>query len=382
MDLSLNPEQTALRDSLRHFLRDCYPLEARTRASRDGAGWRPEIWQRLGQELGILGAAFPEELGGSGGGAVEHMVIQEELGAVLALEPYLESVVIGGGLLRQAGGPAARAVLQTLLSGAAAVAVGLHEAAGRYALGHVATTARREGGGWRLDGAKVAVAAAPWSRWLIVSARTAGAATDAHGISLFLVERDRPGVSLCEFHTLDGRRAADVVLDGVTLPAGALLGEAGGALAPIEQVADAAIAALGAEAVGLMDPMLRQTVEYTGQRQQFGQRLSSFQALQHRMADMLMQLELARSAVYGVTLALDAPAEERALAASAAKVTVDRALRFVGQNAVQLHGGMGMSDEVPVTLYFRRATVIANLFGSTDHHLGRFARLSRHSRSD
>jgi len=373
MDLSLNPEQVALRDSLRTFLKDLYPIAARTQASREGPGWRPDIWRRLGSELGILGAAFPESLGGSGGGAVEHMVIMEELGAVLALEPYLESVVIGGGLLQRVAGSAAQEVLQSVLAGEEALAVAWLEPEARFDLAHVATTARPQGDGWRLDGRKAAVVGAPWASRLIVTARTAGEAGDPHGISLFLVERNRPGISLREFHTIDGRRAADVVLEGVTLPRSALLGEEGASLGLLERVADEAVAAMGAEAVGLMDRMLQDTVAYTQERRQFGQRIASFQALQHRMADMLMQLELARSAVYGATLTLDASPVERALAASAAKVTVDQATRFVSQNAVQLHGGMGMSDEVPVTQYFRRATVMGSTLGSIDHHLARFA---------
>ena len=375
MDLSLNPEQAALRDSLRAFLRDRYPLTLRTSASREGPGWRPEIWRQLGRELGMLGAAFPESLGGSGGSAVEHMVIMEELGAVLALEPYLESVVIGGGILRRTPGPAAREVLPAVLAGEDVVTAAWVEAQAGLDAARTATTARLQDGGWRLDGRKVAVVAAPWGSRFIVSARTGGAAGDTAGISLFLVEHDRPGVGMHAFHTLDGRRAADLVFDAVVLPRSALLGEEGGALGLIEQVADEAVAASGAEAVGLMQRMLQDTVAYTQQRRQFGQRLASFQALQHRMADMLMQLELARSAVCGATLALDGEPVERAKAASAAKVTVDQALRFVGQNAVQLHGGMGMSDEIPVTHCFRRATVMAGQLGSVDHHLARFARL-------
>jgi butyryl-CoA dehydrogenase len=375
MDLTLNPEQAALRDSLQAFLRDRYPLSARLSASREGPGWRPDIWRALGSQLGILGAAFPEALGGSGGGAVEHMVIMEELGAALALEPYLESVVLAGGLLRRVPGAAAREALQCVLGGEAAVAVAWLEPQARFDLSRVATTARAHDGGWRLDGRKVAVVGAPWaSRW-IVTARTSGAAGDAQGISLFLVESDRAGITSLPFFTLDGRRAADVEFDGLLLPRSALLGEEGAALGLLEQVADEGIAAWGAEAVGLMDRMLHDTVAYTQQRRQFGQIIASFQALQHRMADMLMQLELARSAVYGVTLTLDAEPVERAKAASAAKVTVDQALKFVAQNAVQLHGGMGMSDEVAITHCFRRATVLGSLLGSVDHHLGRFARL-------
>jgi alkylation response protein AidB-like acyl-CoA dehydrogenase len=375
MDFLLDPEQAQLRDSLQVFLRDQYPLAART-AACEAAGWRPDVWRRLGsRELGVLGAAFDEAHGGSGGGPVEHLVVQQAFGAALVLEPYLESVVIAGGLLRRAGGTAAAQALRRVLDGDDSVAVGWLESGARFDLAQVATTAQPVPDGWRLDGRKVAVVGAGWGSQLLVTARTDGAAREAHGISLFLVPRDAPGVTLHAFHTLDGRRAADVVLDGVTLPPQALLGAPGAALPWLEQVADEAVAAQCAEAVGLMERMLRDTVDYTRQRRQFGQPIASFQALQHRMADMLMHLELARSATYGALLSSAADADERARVASTAKVTVDEALRFVGQNAVQLHGGMGMSDATPVTHCFRRATVLGCSLGSRDHHLARFARL-------
>lgn len=375
MDFSLTLEQTQLRDSLQAFLRDQYPLAARTAACHT-LGWRPEIWQRLGTELGILGAAFDEAQGGSGGGPVEHMVIQQALGEALALEPYLESVVMAGGLLRRAPGPLAATTLAQVLAGQDTVAVGWLEAGARFDLAHVATTARAVDGGWRLDGHKVAVVGAPWGSKLLLTARTAGLVGDEKGISLFLIDRHTAGVQLRPFHTLDGRRAADVHLVGAQVPATALLGTAGAALPVLEQVADEAVAAQCAEAVGLMTRLLQDTVDYTKQRSQFGQRISTFQALQHRMADMLMHLELARSATYAATLSLQADATERARAVSTAKVTVDDALRFISQNAVQLHGGMGMSDAVAVTHYFRRATVLGSSLGSRDHHLARFARLA------
>lgn len=376
MDFSLNPEQSQLRDALQAFLRDHDGLAERNAASA-ALGWRPELWRRLGSELGFLGAGFDESLGGSGGGAVEHMVIMEALGAAMALEPYLDSVVVAGGLLRRSPGTPARDALRSVIAGEDAVAVAWSAPPARAALSHVATTAQATGGGWRLDGRKGAVVGAGWGSRLLVTARTGGAVDDEPGISLFLVDRSAPGVSLREFHTLDGRRAAEVAFDGAVVPADALLGEAGAALPLLEQVADEAIAAQCAEGVGLMARLLDDTVRYTKQRRQFGQPVSSFQALQHRMADMLMHLELARSATCGATLSLGAAPRERALAASAAKVTVDEALRFVSQNAVQLHGGMGMSDETPVTHGFRRATVMMSVLGTREHHLARFARLER-----
>lgn len=377
MNLSTSHEQNLLSASLGAFLRDQYPIAARTAASRSAIGWRPDIWRTLGRELGILGAAFPEALGGSGGGPVETMLIMEQLGAALVLEPFLESVVIAGGLLRRVAGDAAQEALAGILAGDETIAVAWSEPQARFGLSRVATTARREGAGWRLDGRKVAVVGAQWGSRLIVTARTSGTQAETTGISLFLLERDLPGVTLHEYHTIDGRRAADLILDGAMLPARALLGEEGAAFDLVELVADEAVAAVCAEAVGLMAQMLDDTVDYTKQRRQFGQPISSFQVLQHRMADMMMQLELARSAVYGATLKLGADPVERAKAVSAAKVTCDQACRYVGQNAVQLHGGMGMSDELALTHYFRRATVIGNTLGSADYHLARFARLDR-----
>lgn len=377
MNFSTSHEQNALSDSLASFLRDQYPIAARTAASRSALGWRPDIWRTLGGELGILAAAFPEEQGGTGGGPVETMLIMEQLGAALVLEPFLESVVMAGGLLRRVPGSVAGQALAAILAGGDSIAVGWSEPQARFSLSQVATTARREGDRWRLDGRKVAVVGAQWGSRLIVTARSSGAQGERDGISLFLLERDLPGVSLHEYHTIDGRRAADVILDRVLLPASALLGTEDAALDLVELVADEAVAAICAETVGLMGRMLADTVDYTKQRRQFGQQISSFQVLQHRMADMMIQLELARSAVYGATLKLGAEPVERGKAVSAAKVSCDQACRHVGQNAVQLHGGMGMSDELALTHYFRRATVIGNTLGSADDHLARFARLER-----
>jgi len=398
MHFTLTSEQAQLRDALQHFLRDQYPLAARTQAAQ-ADGWRPGIWRRLGAELGVLGAGFAEHQGGSGGGAVEHLVVMEALGEALVLEPYVESVVLAGRLLtapfadpvqnRDGDGDAAAppadcasaarasAAWAEVLRGDAVAAVAWAEAAACCQPKYVATRAQPTTQGWRLEGAKAAVVAAPWARHLLVSARTAGAVDDAQGISLFLVDAGTPGLRLRPFHTLDGRRAADVEFDGATLPPTALLGPMGQALPLLAQALDEAVSAQCAESVGLMARLLRETVDYTRQRRQFGQPIASFQVLQHRMADMLMQLELARSATYGATLALDdADAAARACAVSAAKVTVDDALRFIGQNAIQLHGGMGMSDATPVTHGFRRATVIEASLGSRAHHLARFTQLS------
>lgn len=377
MDFTFTDEQQMLRDNLAAYLRDHYAFETRRGASLSDDGWRPDFWRAMATDLGILGAALPESVGGLDGTAVDQMIIMEELGRALVLEPYLESVVVAGALLNAAGGAAAGELLRAIVRGEAVATLAWSEPAARHAFQTVRTRAVRDGAGWRLTGAKAVVAAAPWATSLLVTARTGGRDGDSEGISLFLIDRDAPGLDMRAYPTIDGRRAADLTLDDVAVGAEALIGREGGALPLIEEAGDRGIAAITAETVGVTRFMLDATVEYTRQRRQFGQAIASFQALQHRMVDMFMQVEMANSAMYLATLKLDQEPVERALAASAAKVTAANACRFVGQNAIQLHGGMGMTDELAVTHYFRRATVIEHDYGSADYHLARFDRLSR-----
>jgi alkylation response protein AidB-like acyl-CoA dehydrogenase len=245
----------------------------------------------------------------------------------------------------------------------------------RYDLADIATSAVKDADGWRLEGSKAVVMAAPWADRLIVAARTAGVPGDGPGLSLFIVDPAAAGVTLHSYPTIDGRRAADIDLVGVRAPAEALIGPEGGALPLLEAMRDRAIAAQAAEAAGLLGKLLDDTVDYTKQRSQFGQPLASFQVLQHRMVDMYMQVEMVRSAAILATLKLDGDPVERAKAASAAKVTLANACRFVGQNAVQLHGGMGMTDELAIGHYFKRATLLESEHGSADWHLARHAAL-------
>lgn len=377
MDFSFTDEQTALRDSLRRFLGDRYSFESRSAAARSEQGWRPEIWTAFARDLGLLGIGVPESRGGYGGGAVEHMIVLEEIGRTLVIEPYLETVVIGAGALAQAEGDRARHTLSSIVDGESVVAFAWAEPTMRYAAADIEARAVRDGNGWRLDGHKAVVTAAPWADLLLVAARTGGTPGETQGLSLFLVEKNAPGVTTKDYPTIDGRRASDIIFEKVMLPADALIGDEGGAAPVIEQIIDRAIAALSAEAVGAMSRLHRDTIDYTKQRRQFGQPLASFQVLQHRMVDMFMQIEMAVSATYLATLKLDASLLERARAASTAKVTVGNACRFVGQNAVQLHGGMGMTDELPVGHYFKRTTMIEGEFGTVDHHLARHATIAR-----
>jgi alkylation response protein AidB-like acyl-CoA dehydrogenase len=372
MDFSFNDEQRMLRDSLSSFLADTYDFDARKKAIVAEPGWRPDIWRALAQDLGVLGAALPEEMGGLGGGPIDTLVVMEELGKALVVEPYLETVVIGAGLLKRIDTPAATKAVAEIIAGERMVALAWGEPKGRYDAADVSTRAVRDGAGWRLDGRKAVVTGAPMADQLIVTARTAGEQRDAEGISLFLVDKAAAGVVVRDYVTVDGRQASEIALDGVSLTADALLGEQGAGLPLVEQVLDEARAALCAEALGVMSQLLAQTLAYTKQRRQFGHAISDFQVLQHRMVDMFIQHEQAVSMTYMATLKLDQPAAERAKAVSAAKAFVGKACRFVGQNAVQTHGGIALTNELALSHYFKRASMIESELGSVDWHLARY----------
>jgi alkylation response protein AidB-like acyl-CoA dehydrogenase len=331
------------------------------------------VWSAFANDLGILAMTFPQRVGGSGLDAVATLVVMEEFGRALVLEPYLETIVLCGGLLARAGGTFADRMLERIGAGQEVLAFAALESESRYDIANIATTARRDAGGWVLDGTKAVVTAAPWASYLVVAARTAGSRGERKGLSLFLVSCLVPGVSMVSYPTIDGRRAADVTFDRVRVPSDALVGGEGEAIEPIEHSTDEAIAALSAEAIGLMSKLHEDTLEYAKQRRQFGQAIGRFQVLQHRLVDMYMEVELARSAAYLATLRLSAPARERARAASAAKVAINKTCRMVGQNAIQIHGGMGMTDDLAVSHSFRRATTIELELGTTDFHLARYA---------
>jgi alkylation response protein AidB-like acyl-CoA dehydrogenase len=383
MDFKLTKEQELLRDGLAKFLATRYDLDKSRTAAKTGAGWQPDIWRGFADELGILGATLPEDVGGMGGGPVELMVIAEALGQALVVEPYVDTVVVAGGLLRRAGTEAATSVLAKIVAGTAIVALAAAEPTSGDHLPDVSTTAQRDGDDWVLRGSKVVAVAAPLATHLLISARTSGGRSDTDGISLFLSPFDPanppPGVVVHGYRTIDDRRAADIGLDGLRLPARALLGNAGQAWASLTQARDEGAAAICSEAVGGMRKVLADTVEYSKQRRQFGQPIGSFQVLQHRMVDMYIELEQAVAAVHLAVLHLEAEPPIRARAISAAKATIGRAARFIGQNAVQLHGGMGMTEELAIGHYFKRLTAIQYEFGSTDYHLARYAELTKPS---
>ncbi|MBI5336045.1 MAG: acyl-CoA dehydrogenase family protein [Burkholderiales bacterium] len=376
MNLSHTEDQLALQDSLRRFLARDYGFEQRRRIAADDPGFSRAAWATYA-ELGLLALPFAEELGGLGGRTVDAALIAQTLGAHLALEPFVPTVVLAGGLLRDVGNEAQReAHLAPLMAGEQILTLAHHEAGSRYADSYVATTAARQGDGWVLDGHKTVVLAAAAADVLIVSARTAGGVRDAEGISLFLVPRDAAGVSLRPYVNHDATRAADVTLQGLTLPDSARLGAVGQALPALERVLDQARAVLCAEAVGIMAALNDATLEYLKTRKQFGVAIGTFQALKHRMAEMAMAAEQARSMALLAAVKADAPdAVQRRRAVSAAKAYVGQQARFVGQQAVQLHGGMGVTDELIVSHHFKRLTLINASLGDADHHLGRFSEL-------
>lgn len=376
MDFNFTEEQTMLRDTVASYLQDNYGFDTRQKLIKSETGWSPAVWHAFAEELGILGAPFAEDVGGLGGGPLENMIVMEEIGKQLVVEPYLGTVVIGGGFLKRSGASIASDVIAKIISGEVIIAFAYAEPQGRYNLADLTTTAKKDGASYVLNGKKAVVIGAPWATHLIVTARTGGSQRNTLGVSVFLVDKAAAGITTRDYPTVDGQRASEVTFENVRVAAESMLGDENHGLALVERVVDEAIAAISAEAVGTMQRMHEQTLDYARQRKQFGAPLASFQVLQHRMVDMFMNLEQSISMTYMATLKLDESAEERAKAASAAKVQIGKACRFVGQNAIQIHGGMGMTDELAVGHYFKRATMIEGQFGSVDHHLRRYEGLS------
>lgn len=378
MKFDYSEEQQLVADSVRRFVAQDYGFEVRRRIVASEAGYSREVWAKIAQ-IGLLGLPFASELGGFGGRAVDMMSVMEAMGDALMVEPYLSTVALGGQFVARGGSAGQkREVIPAIVDGRLAMAFAQTEEGARYDLAHVATRARKERDDYVIDGVKRAVVHAPCAHRLVVSARTSGAHADRAGVSLFLVDAKAPGVSMEAYRTLDGMRAADVTLRSVAVPAGALIGKEGEALGLIEEVTDYAIALLCAEAVGAMKFACDATLEYLKTRKQFGVPIGSFQALQHRMVDMVVSYEQARSMASLACARVDTEkdASRRKRVVSAAKIKIADTCRHVSQESVQLHGGMGMSDELKVSHTFRRLTAIARQLGDADHHLERFARNS------
>lgn len=376
MDFSLNEEQQLLKDSVDRFVRDNCELAKRRTIVASDDGFSRKHWATMA-ELGWLGAALPEEYGGIGGGPIETMVIMEGFGRGLVVEPYLATVVLGSSLLLGGASDAVKsALLPQLAEGRLHLAFAFAEAQSRFDLFDVVTSAGKNGSGYILNGHKGVVIHGGTADKIIVSARTAGGAREKDGITLFLVDGNASGVSRRSYMTIDGLRAAEITLENVRLPAEAIIGEVDDGLPLIDDVVRRGIAAIAAEAVGIMDTMQTLTNEYLKTREQFGRPLAKFQALQHRMVDILIACEECRSAMLVATLRLDeADGALRDKAVAAAKVKIGQHGRFVGENAIQLHGGMGMTDEMHITHYFKRLAMIDTMFGDHAHHLKRYMAL-------
>ena len=372
MDFDLSEEQRLLKDSVERLVADQYDFEQRKKYMAEPDGFSASLWSQYA-ELGLLALPFEESLGGFGGGAVEMMIVMEAFGRGLILEPFFATVVLGGGLVNRAGSEAQRAaMIPQIAQGKLKLAFAHIERHSRWNLADVATTAREQDGGWVLDGAKGVVLHGDSADKLLVTARVSGGQRDRDGIGLFLVDGGAQGVSRRGYPTQDGLRAAEVTLSGALAEP---LGEPGAALPVVERVVDSAIAALCAEAVGVMAAMQETTLEYLKTRQQFGRPIGDFQALQHRAVDMFTAVEQARSmALLATVMAGEEDEAERRKSLSAAKVQIGRSGRHVGQEAIQLHGGIGVTMEYKVGHYFKRMAMIDQMFGDADHHLAALAR--------
>jgi alkylation response protein AidB-like acyl-CoA dehydrogenase len=377
VDFNYSDEQQMLQDSVQKFVYSQYDFDTRRKVIESKSGFSSEYWS-LFAELGWLTVPFREEDGGFGARAVDLMVVMEEFGKGMVVEPFVPTAVISGGLISELGSAAQKeSMISAIMDGSLQLATAYAETDSRWNLACVATSATKSGESYVINGDKIVVLNAPAADQILVVARTSGDTRDRDGISVFVVDSAAPGVTMRAYTNVDGHRAAELHLQDVKVTAEALLGSEGKALAALEKVIDMATLAVCAEAVGAMDCLLKKTVEYAKTRKQFGVAIGTFQALQHRMSEMFIECQLARSVVIMAAMKLDSSAAdaEKAKAVSAAKSRTGRALRKVGQEAVQIHGGIAVTDELDVGHYFKRVTTIENLFGNTDYHTLRYAAL-------
>jgi alkylation response protein AidB-like acyl-CoA dehydrogenase len=372
MDFSLSEEQQMLQNSIARFVQNDYDFESRSKLVKNDTGYSLEHW-KLFAELGWLMVPFSEDEGGLGGSATDLMVVMEEFGKGIVIEPFLATAIIGGGLISKAGNAQQKETLISgIMDGSLQLAFAYAEPKSRYNLAQVETSAKKNGEGFELNGHKAVVLNGPNANKIIVSARTSGQASDEDGISLFVIDADSDGVEVQAYRTQDGARAADIILTNVHVTPEQLLGSEGDALPVIKSVLDRATLAICAEAVGAMEVATAKTVEYTKTRVQFGVPIAKFQALQHRMADMFIEQQQAKSIVLMAAMKLDQEDSDTSKAVAAMKSLVGRASRKVGQESVQIHGGIGVTDELDVGHYFKRMTMIDLWFGTSDYHTQQF----------
>ncbi|MET4804107.1 acyl-CoA dehydrogenase [Bradyrhizobium sp. LB11.1] len=377
MDINLTDEQRLLRESAERFVAESYDAEHRRKTANDPLGFTPAVWKQFA-ELGWLALPIPEEFDGLGGSPVEIGILMEAFGRGLVSEPYIATIVLGAALIDKCGSTAQQqASLPKIADGSLKLAFAHSERAARFDLAKVATSANKTTQGWHLSGSKIAVLDGHAADQIIVSAHLHDHQGPSGRIGLFLVPATAPGLAISDYPRLGGGRACNIELSDVQLPEDALLGDGKDALPAIEWAVDRAMAALGAEAVGIMQTLLDTTLDYTKIRKQFGRPLSANQVIRHRLADMAIQVDEARSMALRAALKADSAPVERARAASAAKAKIGKCARFVGEQSIQLHGGMGVTEELEVGAYFKRLIAFDTLFGGTAHHYGRHAQLGR-----
>ena len=375
MDFNFNEEQTLIQSQVAQFIQRDYEWEKRQVLVASDLGFSSENWKTFA-ELGWLGISLSEKSGGFGGSALESMIIMEEFGKGLVVEPFLETVILCAGLIDSCGNEEQKAdLLGPVISGEMHLALGFTEPQSRFNLADVTTEAKKKNGDYLVSGFKSVVMNGPNADKLIISARTSGKQDDKEGISLFVIDKNLEGVSLRNYPTVDGRRASEVTLENVIIPSSSLLSEEGKGFQHLEGAIDGATLAICAEAVGAMEVLYKTTVEYTKTREQFGQAIGKFQVLQHRMVDMFMEYEQSKSLLYMATIKNVEGSKDAKKATSGLKYQVGKAAKFIGQQSVQLHGGMGVTEELNVGHFFKRLTTIITIFGNTDYHLKRYSQL-------
>ena len=375
MDFTFNEEQSLIQDQVDQFVQKEYDWETRQALSNSDLGFGEDNWKKFA-DLGWLGICVSEDSGGFGGSSIESMLIMEAFGKGLVVEPFLETVIMSGGLIDDHGSDEQKSsVLEPAISGEMHLALAYAEPQSRFNLSDVVTEAKSDGDSFILNGYKSVVMNGPSADKIIISARTSGAQLDESGISLFIVDANSDGLNKINYKTVDGRRASDLTLENVSVSKSSLIGDQDKGFAILDSAIDKAILAISAEAVGAMEVLYKTTVEYTKTREQFGTAIGKFQVLQHRMVDMFMEYEQCKSLLYMATMKHEEGAEDAKKAISGLKYQVGKAGKFIGQQAVQLHGGMGVTDELNVGHYFKRLTTVGTIFGNTDYHLKKYTSL-------
>jgi alkylation response protein AidB-like acyl-CoA dehydrogenase len=377
MDFNFTEEQTLLENMVTSFIRDNYTWEAREAIVKTEEGWKPENWNQFA-ELGLLGVPFAEEFGGLGGSVVDTMIVMEQFGKGLVVEPYMPSVVLAGGLISSLGSKEqVESIIPTIISGEARYAFAHSEPQSRFDLYDVKTSAVTNDGDFVLNGFKSVVFGGPIATHLIISARTSGEQRDTNGITLFLVDKTAAGLTLQNYPTIDEYRASEVVIENLKISKDMILGKLDNAYAAIDENIDRSTIAVCAEAVGILEVLKDTTIDYCKNRKQFGQAIGKNQSIQHRLVDMMIEYEQSKSILYMACTADLSNPSDRKKAVSGAKARIGKAIKYVGENAIQLHGGMGMVDEYMVSHYFKRATMLGILFGNEDYHMKRFSDITQ-----